>query len=105
MRVRGKLLWLFLSLAFLFVGPALAQAQRASSAPQSPGRSPGLTLQPTRSVQFSTSEATWMSLDVSPDGKTILFDLLGHLYTMPIQGGEAKAITSGLSFERQPRFS
>jgi Tol biopolymer transport system component len=105
MRVRGKLLWLFLPLAFLFVGPALAQAQRASSATQSPGRSPGLTLQPTRSVQFSTSEATWTSLDVSPDGKTILFDLLGHLYTMPIQGGEAKAITSGLSFERQPRFS
>ena len=46
-----------------------------------------------------------MSLDVSPDGKTIVFDLLGHLYTMPIEGGQAKAITKGLSFNGQPRYS
>jgi Tol biopolymer transport system component len=46
-----------------------------------------------------------MSLDVSPDGQTIVFDLLGDLYTMPIAGGKAKAITSGLAFDAQPRFS
>jgi Tol biopolymer transport system component len=46
-----------------------------------------------------------MSLDVSPDGKTILFDLVGHIYKLPIEGGEATAITSGLPFDRQPRFS
>ncbi len=65
----------------------------------------GLPLKPTRRIQFSTDEGTWMSLDVSPDGKTVLFDLLGHLYTLPMEGGEAKAITSGMSFERQPRYA
>ncbi|MEX2284663.1 MAG: amidohydrolase family protein [Gemmatimonadota bacterium] len=46
-----------------------------------------------------------MSLDVSPDGKQIVFDLLGDLYTMPIEGGKAKRITSGMAFDAQPRFS
>ena len=34
-----------------------------------------LPLKPTRNVAFTTSEGTWMSLDVSSDGKTIIFDL------------------------------
>jgi Tol biopolymer transport system component len=46
-----------------------------------------------------------MSLDVSPDGKTIVFDLVGHLYTIPLEGGVAKRLTSGLGFDSQPRFS
>ena len=46
-----------------------------------------------------------MNLDVSPDGKTIVFDMLGDIYTMPIQGGNAKAIRTGIAFEVQPRYS
>lgn len=46
-----------------------------------------------------------MSADVSPDEKTIVFDLAGHIYTLPIEGGTAKAITSGMSFESAPRYS
>src|SRR5574338_1058192 len=46
-----------------------------------------------------------MSVDVSPDGKEIVFDLLGDIYVMPITGGEAKALTSGISWDMQPRFS
>ncbi len=46
-----------------------------------------------------------MSVDVSPDGKTLAFDLLGQLYTMSITGGEARLISSGMSFDSQPRFS
>ena len=46
-----------------------------------------------------------MSLDVSPDGQTIVFDLLGDIYTLPIEGGEAKRIIGGMSFESQPKFS
>ena len=49
---------------------------------------------PGRDVEFETDEATWMSLDVSPDGQTIVFDLLGDIYVMPIGGGEARAIAS-----------
>ncbi len=54
---------------------------------------------------IKTDEGTWMNVDVSPDGKTIAFDLLGDIYTMPITGGKATAIRSGLSWEVQPRWS
>ena len=46
-----------------------------------------------------------MDVDVSPDGKTIAFDLLGDIYTMPIAGGTPMRIAEGLPFEMQPRFS
>jgi Tol biopolymer transport system component len=65
----------------------------------------GLPLQPDRTIEFTTDEGTWLSLDVAPDGKTILFELLGDLYTVPIAGGEAKAITTGLAFDSQPSYS
>jgi Tol biopolymer transport system component/imidazolonepropionase-like amidohydrolase len=58
-----------------------------------------------RSISFETSEGTWMSVDVSPDGQTIVFDLLGDLYALPIGGGTAKALTSGPAWDAQPRFS
>ena len=44
-------------------------------------------------------------VDVSPDGRTIVFDLLGDLYTMPIAGGKATPLTRGMAFDAQPRFS
>jgi Tol biopolymer transport system component/imidazolonepropionase-like amidohydrolase len=60
---------------------------------------------PTNVVEFSTTEGTWMNLDVSPDGKEIVFDLVGDIYIMPITGGEAKLLSGGPAFEIQPRFS
>jgi Tol biopolymer transport system component len=60
---------------------------------------------PTSEVSFTTDEGTWMSLDVSPDGRTIVFDLMGDLYTLPIAGGTATAITSGPAWDVQPTFS
>jgi len=56
-------------------------------------------------VSFTVSQGTWMNLDISPDGKTIAFDLLGDIYTIPIAGGEATCIRSGIAWEVQPRFS
>jgi imidazolonepropionase-like amidohydrolase/Tol biopolymer transport system component len=56
-------------------------------------------------VQIDTTSGTWMSLDVSPDGREIVFDLLGDLYTMPIGGGAARALTSGIEWDMQPRYS
>jgi len=56
-------------------------------------------------VPIDVEEGTWMSVDVSPDGREIVFDLLGDLYRLPIEGGEARAITSGLAWDMQPRFS
>ncbi|HMA42561.1 MAG TPA: amidohydrolase family protein [Gemmatimonadales bacterium] len=64
-----------------------------------------LPLTPTRTVSFDVTEGTWLSLDVSPDGSGVVFELLGDLYTMPIAGGTATRITSGPSFDSQPRYS
>jgi Tol biopolymer transport system component len=60
---------------------------------------------PSYDVTIDVTEGTWMSVDVSPDGKEIAFDLLGDLYTMPIGGGEAKAIATGVAWDMQPRYS
>jgi len=65
----------------------------------------GLPLKSDRKVTFTTDEGTWLSLDVSSDGKTIAFELLGDIYTLPIEGGKAKLIDGGMSFDSQPRFS
>src|SRR5271154_411088 len=65
----------------------------------------GLPLKPTRKIEFTTDEGTWLSLDVSPDGKTIVFELLGDIYTLPIEGGAAKLIDGGMAFDSQPKFS
>ncbi|HWM28845.1 MAG TPA: amidohydrolase family protein, partial [Woeseiaceae bacterium] len=58
-----------------------------------------------RNIPIDTSSGTWMSLDVSPDGRSIAFDLLGDIYILPVGGGDARAIDSGLSWSMQPRFS
>ncbi|CAN5635548.1 hypothetical protein BH23GEM3_BH23GEM3_13580 [soil metagenome] len=60
---------------------------------------------PTRDLAFDTDEGTWMSLDVSPDGRQIVFDLLGDIYVMPMAGGDAQLILGGITFDTQPRFS
>lgn len=60
---------------------------------------------PSHDVQLDVRKGTWMSLDVSPDGKEIVFDLLGDLYTMPITGGEAKSLSMGIAWDMQPRYS
>jgi Tol biopolymer transport system component/imidazolonepropionase-like amidohydrolase len=64
-----------------------------------------LILKTAETIDFTTDEVTWPSLDVSPDGRTIVFDVLGDLYTLPIDGGQATRIVGGLSFESQPVYS
>ncbi|HXY25346.1 MAG TPA: amidohydrolase family protein [Candidatus Acidoferrum sp.] len=65
----------------------------------------GLSLKPDHKIEFTTDEGTWLSLDVSPDGKTIVFELIGDIYTLPIEGGQAKLIDGGMAFDSQPKFS
>ncbi|MBC2846173.1 amidohydrolase family protein [Winogradskyella flava] len=64
-----------------------------------------LPLEPTRNVKFTTEKGTWMSVDVSPDGKTIIFDMMGDLYTIPVSGGKAIRITEGMPYDVHPRYS
>ncbi|MEP2734933.1 MAG: amidohydrolase family protein [Erythrobacter sp.] len=56
-------------------------------------------------VKIETDEGTWIDVDVSPDGQTLAFSLLGDVYTMPITGGTPTRIAEGLAWEVQPRFS
>ncbi|HEV7671124.1 MAG TPA: amidohydrolase family protein [Thermoanaerobaculia bacterium] len=62
-------------------------------------------LGPSHEVTIDVDEGTWISLDVSPDGKEIVFDLLGDLYTIPMAGGAAKALTHDVAWQEQPTYS
>ncbi len=58
-----------------------------------------------RKLEYTATEGSWISLDVSPDGSQIVFDLLGDLYLLPINGGQADTLTNGMPYDSQPRFS
>ncbi|MGE0555218.1 MAG: amidohydrolase, partial [Gemmatimonadales bacterium] len=93
-----------LALGALLVG--LATPLLAQPRPDSARRNKaGLPLSPGRTFRQTLSHGTWMSVDVSPDGRTLVFDLLGDLYTLPIGGGRATRLTSGLAYDAQPRWS
>ena len=61
----------------------------------------------TREIAFTTTEGTWMSVDVSADERWIVFDLLGHVYRMPAGGGAAENLTvsTGIALNIHPVFS
>jgi len=56
-------------------------------------------------VDIQVQQGSWMNVSVSPDGKTIVFDLLGDIYSMPISGGAATALTNDIAWNMQPVFS
>ena len=60
-----------------------------------------------REIDFTTEQGTWMSIDISPDGRWIVFDLLGHIYRIPAEGGDAESLTqnSGIAVNYHPSYS
>ena len=58
-----------------------------------------------KTVDIDVRQGTWMNIDLSPDGKTIAFDLLGDIYTMPVSGGEATPLMTDIAWQMQPKFS
>ena len=64
-----------------------------------------LPLEAARTIRIDQDRGTWMSVDVSPDGSQLVFDYLGDLFLLPMEGGEARQLTSGMAFDAQPRFS
>ncbi len=87
-----------LCLSFLFSPFALFAQEKPKWDVNNP---PG----PYKEVSFTVKEGTWMNVDISPDGKELVFDLLGDIYVIPANGGEAKLLRGGHAFEVQPRFS
>src|SRR6476661_6146654 len=61
------------------------------------------TVAPT--IDVTVSEGTSMSAAISPDGRTIVMDLQGGLWTLPASGGAAKRITGVFDDARQPTWS
>ena len=99
---------ILLLLALLCMGIGMAAQSADSTATDSTitkKATKSLPLEPTRTLHLSTDEGTWICLDVSPDGKFIYFDLLGDIYRIPMEGGTAETIRSGLAFETHPRIS
>ncbi|NVJ48521.1 MAG: PD40 domain-containing protein, partial [Cytophagia bacterium] len=83
----------------------LAQAKESDTSKFNQRTYKELPLKAERLLEFNTKEGTWISVDISPDGKTIAFDMMGDLYTMPIEGGKATRITDGMAYDTHPRFS
>jgi Tol biopolymer transport system component len=64
-----------------------------------------LPIKPERTISFTTDEGSYMNVDVSPDGRTLVFDLLGDLYTVPSSGGTATQLTRGIALHLRPVWS
>ena len=108
MRFADPLKKMFALLAMTFITmplPLVAQDDNKPDEKKEEKKPEGLPMKPESTIKFTTNEGTWMSLDVSPDGKWIVFDMLGDIYTMPVEGGTATRIHGGMSFESQPKFS
>jgi Tol biopolymer transport system component/imidazolonepropionase-like amidohydrolase len=94
------------TLALILLGSfSFAQEKEKDDAKKEEKKNKNLPIKADRFFELNTDTGTWISLDVSPDGSTIIFDMLGDIYSMPINGGEAKRITKGMAYDSHPRFS
>lgn len=94
-----------LLLALFLAGPAAAADKKEPAEKPDAAADINKPGADARKITVDATEGTWMSVDLSPDGTTLIFDLLGDIFTMPVAGGEAKALTSGPGYDLQPRYS
>jgi len=96
MRCRSPLVVVLLA---LLAGPAAAQPAGDWSVTQARGK--------TRVIDFTVDQGTYLSVDLAPDGQWLVFDLLGHIYRLPVTGGTAENLTaaSGIALNYHPRIS
>ncbi|MYD44183.1 MAG: amidohydrolase family protein [Gammaproteobacteria bacterium] len=80
-----------LAIAFVFLATLCAQAE--------------LPLKRNASFELNVSTVTWLSFDIAPNGRYFVLEVLGDLYTLPVEGGTAERLTSGLGFDSQPVYS
>ncbi len=96
-----------LALSFLLLlAPQSADDKKSDEAkPEAPKWDVNAPGGPSRELALDVRAGTWMSVDVSPDGKELVFDLLGDIYALPMAGGEARALASGVAWQMQPCYS
>ena len=94
-----------LFLVFVFFATSTVAQEKTNEKKDAKKATKQLPLEPERKLSFTTQQGTWMSVDVHPNGKEIIFDMMGDLYTIPISGGKAKRITKGMAYDVHPRFS
>lgn len=56
-------------------------------------------------IRIDVDNGTWINLDVSPDGEEIVFDLLGDLFVLPTEGGDAAPLVTGSAWENLPVYN
>lgn len=59
----------------------------------------------THRLDFVFDELTWSSVDVSPDGRSYVFDALGDLFIMDVDDGTPRLLRGGADWDMMPRFS
>jgi hypothetical protein len=59
----------------------------------------------TRTLEFEPAEVSQPALNLAPDGRSFVFNLLGHLFRLPVTGGTATQITFGPVYDSEPAFS
>jgi Tol biopolymer transport system component/imidazolonepropionase-like amidohydrolase len=58
-----------------------------------------------RTLEFETNEVTQPGITVAAEGKSLVFNLLGHLYRLPVAGGNTTQLTFGPYYDSEPAFS
>ncbi|WP_447017912.1 amidohydrolase family protein [Shewanella algae] len=97
--LRPKLTPLYTAVSLLFSASAFSDDQAPKWDVNAPLNAP------LEQAKIQVSEGTWMNLSLSPDGKYLVFDLLGDIYRIPAQGGEAKPLAQGIAWQMQPVYS
>ncbi len=105
-----RLAWRITALTRVLMALCLSDVVHADRAPATPAEAAAasetrLPLAGTRTLEFTVTQASWLALDVAPDGRSMVLEILGDLYLLPLTGGVAKPITQGMAMDSQPRFS
>jgi len=99
-------LWLIVFSFFVCFPPVAAAAETPAEESEAASEDDkALPLKSDKTLSFSVNEATWMSLDVAPQGDRLVIEVLGDLYLLPIEGGQATPLSTGMHFDSTPRFS
>ncbi|SET71449.1 amidohydrolase family protein [Thalassotalea agarivorans] len=96
---------LALSAALLVPSALAADANKAEEKKENKAWSVNEPMGEFKTVDINVTNGTWLNIDISPDGKTLVFDLLGDIYTMPVSGGKATALMTDIAWQMQPTFS